>query len=121
MQMLNKHIGGVLVFVERWGWDGGVNLITSIFVAMGYAQMVSPRASLDKTTAQRSLVPATLAAHAFWRATPDLWWPQLTNCFKSVAAIGSLRLIAAYCSTSRELAHEIGRAANEASKSLRSA
>ena len=88
MRMLNEHTGGVLALMERWGWDVGVNLITSIFVAMGYAQMMSPRASLDKTTAQRSLVPATLAAHAFWRATPDLWWPQLTNCFKSVAAIG---------------------------------
>jgi putative oxidoreductase len=41
------------------------------------------------------LVPATLAAHAFWRVTPDFWWPQLTNCFKNVAAIGSLGLIAA--------------------------
>jgi hypothetical protein len=120
MQMLNEHIGGVLALMERWGWDVGVNLITSIFVAMGSAQMMSPRASLDKTTAQRSLVPATLAAHAFWRATPDLCSPQLTNCFKS-AAIGSQRLIAAYYSTSRERAHEIGHEASEASKSLRSA
>jgi hypothetical protein len=73
MQMFNKRIGGVVAFMERWGWDVGVILIASIFV-MGYAQMMSPRASLDPTTAQLSLVPAMLAAHAFWRATPDLWW-----------------------------------------------
>jgi hypothetical protein len=121
MQILNRHIGGVLAFMERWGWDVGLNLITSIFIPTGSAQMMSPRASLDKTTAQRSLMPATLAANASWRATPDLWWPQLTNCFKSVAAIGSLRLIAAYYSARRELAHEIEREANEASKSLPSA
>jgi len=34
MQMLTKHIDGVPAFMERRGWDSGVNLITSTFVAM---------------------------------------------------------------------------------------
>ena len=54
---------------------------------MGCAQMVSPRASLNPTTAQVSFVSATLAAHAFWRATPDPSWPQLTNCFKDESSM----------------------------------
>ena len=43
------------------------------------------------------------------------------NYFNNVAAIGALALIAAYYSTTREVAQKIGRERNKTSKRLRSA
>jgi putative oxidoreductase len=42
------------------------------------------------------LVPATLIAHRFWTATPDIYAAQLTNFLKNAAMIGSLLVIAAW-------------------------
>jgi putative oxidoreductase len=50
------------------------------------------------------LVSATLAAHDFWRAAPNLWWSELTNFFKNVAVIGALALVAAYYSREKRRA-----------------
>ena len=42
------------------------------------------------------MVPATLTAHAFWSATPDMHSAQLTNFLKNTAIVGSLLTVAGY-------------------------
>lgn len=42
------------------------------------------------------MVPATLTAHAFWSATPDMYSAQLTNLLKNTAIVGSLLIVAGY-------------------------
>lgn len=42
------------------------------------------------------MVPATLTAHAFWSATPDMYSAQLTNFLKNTAIVGSVLTVAGY-------------------------